>query len=616
MTGGADGGTARIPGFAAGCWGWIGFAIAAVAVRGVYWDETLEHAQVLTGAVPYPDGHPLKIYVQQAFSVQTWLSAALLWSSGSALLVCFVRNTLFLLASVLPAYLFAARMTGSAAWGHAAALFLLQGVLLDFSGSYPMAAWPALYSNGPIGGGMALLALYALAAGHWRLGGLLFGLTPAVHAGQFPVLLGAGAAAAGWALWRGAPAVPRAAWHWLAIGCAITGAALLLQRGLSAPLPGVGPYAAHDGAEAIWRHFTAAHDPHRRPPDGNGHLLLGGTIALALLLAATKRGAPANAPADRMLAWAGLYAGGIAVAVWGTRMLEIAAGGALPFLLTAWMPYRMINHLPPLFLAFALCAITRGKSHAPWAALALLGLAAIRPLLAPWLPPDLFQRYLSGGEFVPFALLGLAFTAAAPRNFTGGGIAALLAAAAAFHHRFGAVCMLAGIVLGTAAGRFRAVPPVRTLYAVLLIAAALLLWEQGRHREHLPKGEFEIATAALLAGQPAMLAAPPESHTLQMRTGLPVLIDAATPSLISYVPALGPAIDRMHRDLYGSGFGPDPPASPSWRAHWTAMDAAAWRALAARYGVTHVAAPAKLELPLPTLLESGGWRLHDARPAH
>jgi len=89
-------------------WGvlfWLLFCVVAVLIRGVRWDETFEHAQVITGQAPYPEGHPLRVYVRGAFSLQTYASAAALALGAGPALVCGARNVLFLLGTVLPVFL-------------------------------------------------------------------------------------------------------------------------------------------------------------------------------------------------------------------------------------------------------------------------------------------------------------------------------------------------------------------------------------------------------------------------------------------------------------------------------------------------------------------------------
>ena len=111
------------------------FAIIAVALRGVRWDETWEHAQILSGQVTYPEGHPLALYVHNAFSFPTHLSAWLLSLGAGPALLCGFRNVLFLLASMLPVYALTATLTRSIWAALLASLLMMQGILREFDGS-------------------------------------------------------------------------------------------------------------------------------------------------------------------------------------------------------------------------------------------------------------------------------------------------------------------------------------------------------------------------------------------------------------------------------------------------------------------------------------------------
>jgi len=144
--------------------------------------------------------------------------------------------------------------------------------------------------------------------------------------------------------------------------------------------------------------------------------------------------------------------------------------------------------------------------------------------------------------------------------------------------------------------------------AILCILAALsLLSNEWRWRQHLPTKPFDTNVAAFLRkrGEPdAMLLARPDEFIPQARTGHPVLVEVATPSLISYMPELGPAIQQTYTDLYGIRFDTrHDPSRPSWQTLWQQRSAADWTRLAHTYGFHYVIAPADIPLNLPPLLE-------------
>ena len=264
------------------------YVVLAVVLRGVRWDETYEHAQIIAGQVRYPPGHPLALYVHNAFSFQTFLSGLVLKLGGGAGVLCGMRNILFLAGSIAPVYLLAAGLSRSVLAGLMAAALALQGIMLEFDGSYPTAVWPVLYSNGHIGGAAALLGLCALVFGWWRTAFFLVGVLPCIHVGQWPPLAGVTLVYGLHAAWRarrgeadqlmGAGAAPYLGYTLLGLACTVLFWAVHRQGVL--PLPESGPFAARAGAEAVWRGYTALHDPHRAFPPGNGHVVLLGAILL------------------------------------------------------------------------------------------------------------------------------------------------------------------------------------------------------------------------------------------------------------------------------------------------------------------------------------------------
>lgn len=609
----------------AGLMACLAFAAAAVAARGAHWDETWEYAQILAGSVAYPDGHPLAVYVHNAFSVQTWFSGLMAsWGLGPWA-VCVFRNVLFVLASVLPVFLLASLLTRSVLAGALASLLLMQGILLEFDGSYPSMVWPALYSNGHIGGGAVLLALCALAAGWRRTAYFLGGLLPCVHVGQWPPLAGTLLLYLAWVGWNsrragsGASALPFAAWGLAGVACAAL--FWLVHRVDVQPLPQHGPYAAGGAVEAVWKGYTALHDPHRAFPPGNGHVLLAGTLLLCGF-GACRRDGGAFAIACR---WLTVYCGLIAAAVWGTMAAHAWFGPDIPFPLIAWMPYRLINQLPPVLLAVATAAILRRwPARGGYALAAAVMVTVLHPLWPRLIGEALHQRYLAGGEAVAFALFGLAFLALAPTRGGGRWIAAGVAlfsiAPLAWHHQFGAACAVAAMGVGYALHRIaRWRPEAETsrpwpLAVALAIGLAVMLSHQYHHRDPLPVSPGQAAVREALASEAdVLLAGPPDSILVQATTGKPVIAEAVTPSLISYVPALGPAIDTLYRDLYGYGFtfpAPGAPPPPHWTEVWRARDRAGWRELRARYGITHVIAPPDVPLDLPAVLAENGAVLY------
>lgn len=608
----------------------IALALLGVAVRGVRWDETYEHAQILTEQVVYPVGHPLAVYVHNAFSLQTALSGLMVHAGAGPLVLCGFRNVLFLLASILPVYLLGALLCRSAVLGLFGALFMLQGILLEFDGSYPSMVWPELYSNGHVGGGAVLLGLVALVADHRRTACFLAGLLPCIHVGQWPPLAGTVAVflVYRWVIRdredgnsaQPTPAGLGACLGFGALGLAGTLAFWFVHAQFLVTLPDSGPFAAAGDPGPVWQGYTALHDPHRRFPPGNGHVMLLGTLFLCGLSAFFGPGATLR----RVCGWLTVYVGGLAVAVWGTMLIHAWRGVEVPFLLIAWMPYRLINQVPALLLPLMLGVIAlRWPRRGPWLLMAAVLVGLLQPLWPHLLGTALHQRYLAGGEAVAFGMYGVAVFAVAPvrgRATYAVVLAVLLGIVAlAMYHHFGAACMVAGILLayrldripGAMADRRPRAWPVAALLAAGFVG---VLAHQFAYRQSLPVSPFEAQVRKALDGETgSLLLAPPDSILLQATTQVPVLAEAATPSLISYVPAIGPAIDALYRDIYGSGFQIPPPGAPvpvPWASQWPLRSRAAWADLARRYGFSHVMFPVSQPLDLPQILAGDDYALY------
>jgi hypothetical protein len=596
---------------------WLALAMIMVTARGLRWDESYEHAQIIAGEVHYPAGHPHAVYARNAFTVQSTVSALQLKLGAGPWGVEFLRNVVFLWATVLPPCLLAIALTRRRWPGHVAALLTLGGVFLAFDGSYPLMVWPETYSNGHIGGGWALVALALLIGGQVRAGALLFGLLPAVHVGQWPVLLGWMGCAGAWLAYQRAWTPLRQGVGWAAVGLAITGAyAAFHLFVLRAPMEG----AITEEARELWAAFTRHHDIHRRPPGVNGQIMIVGTLALCAIAALHP-----PRPAMRMpVLGITLYAVGVAAAVWSAQGLTAAFGENVPFLVQAWMPYRMVNHLPACFAALVV-AMLLGRGAVPWPVIALAGytiMFALMPFALRAAEGSVVARmlgaYFGEGEAVVFFLFGAAVTVAAPAPaIIRWGVVLVCVASLALFHQFGASIVLLGAVAGELGKGLRAFEWRRPAMQAAIFAAVLivLVGHQARYRVSLPVPPFQARVAQLLQDQPGvLLVTGPFPFLWQAQTGVATFTDATTHSLVSYLPALAPRIEAMYNGVYGISL--REPAFADYRETWSARNTTTWHELAAQWQFTHVAAPATVSIALPILIEEDGWRLYDAALRH
>ena len=344
-----------------GCLFWAAMSVLIVFVRGVRWDETYEHALAITRIAPYPEGHPFFIYTRNIFSLQSYLSAGLLWLTNSALVVCAFRDVLLMLCVTLPLFLFTFTLTKRALWGHVAVILALCGVYGIFASHYGMGTWTGFFSVGGIGAGYALLTFTAFLAGWTRTAWFLLTFLAAVHMGQLPPLL----LFAGVQLIRCDVEHRKEQWHvairWGGAGFALSALFFLIQRPFIVPLPVDGAYYAEGDTREIWINYSMREDVHRfieyLHPFSHSVLLIAIALAVGLsVLLCEKPATRMRSPAASIV----LYALCVAALSVGIRMIHAVMGDRMPFLLIGWMPYRIPNHLAPILLGLCLAIVAEG----------------------------------------------------------------------------------------------------------------------------------------------------------------------------------------------------------------------------------------------------------------
>jgi len=603
---------------------WAAFCCMAVLLRGVRWDENYEFAQVVLRQVVHPPGHPHVVYVTNAYSVQVYLSAALLWLTHNAWLVCAVRNLLFVLGTVLPVYLLAALLARRAIWGHVAACLVLFAVHAEFDSTYPQFIWPGMFSNGHIGMAYALVTVYFLILGRLRTAFLLLGLMPCIHLGHLPpVCLLAGLIALDhWRRDRTAEVLRALVPLTAGILCCV--AFWLVQRSFVEPLAASGAYAAATDPMPVWRAIVARHDVHRAIPTGNCHVALVSLLLVAAVMAWRERGTRGG---FRPWCWVLAYTIGLAAVVWGTMAVHAAMGAATPPILLRWMPYRLLNHVPLLLIA-SLCGVLAGngeKGARPQAyvlAAALLW-CLIHPLLEPLVGASVHARYVVPSAGLLFALLGAAWGASFGSREVRRVLTALVPAAAgiALFHQFGAACFAGGFLATVLVNRCvleRAAWPAWAAAVLCFTAALVVLRQEAAGRVTLPVSPFDSDVSAYFAEQDegtVMLVGPPHQLLLQAKTGQAVMSDMALSYLPSYLPAIAPVVDQVFRDVYGVYLGPVPEAAAEtaalgWQEHWRRRGRERWCKLAAAYAFQFVVAPDDVPLDLPPAVRGDGATLY------
>ncbi len=466
-----------------------------------------------------------------------------------------------------------------------------------------------------------LLALWALAAGRYRLCGLLAGFAPAVHLGQFPPLLGVLLLFGFLQLRKGSEQPLRQLLCWMLPGLLISVGLWFFVQHIAVGPPIEGPYASAIDPQAVWTGYMKHHASHRRVPFATGHIALAAMVLFGFGLIRSARSA-ANQPSVNAHAWtwSATYGFITATTVWAIMAIHLSFAEDIPFVLIAWMPYRLMNHATLLLIPILVSILATSRSPIVPTAFYILAVVCVctRPLLGSVLHSALFERYLASGAWFYFLLMGAAASALwaqlrANEKSGGAWLSAVLIAliALAPQHQFGAFCGASGFLLerllSKAPRRFKPRPAAAS--ALCVLAVAVMLLQQGINREHLPISEFEREVRQYLHERDqddAMILVRHHQEGLQARLHHPVMTDMASMNLIPYNVALGPSSYKVYRDFYGINFAPapgEPAIERPWHEVWPAMQREDWVRLGAEYDLCYVLAPAFMELELPRVIE-------------
>lgn len=370
-TGGDDLAIGRL--LACGAIVWGAYSVAQILINGVVLDEVIMPAQIISGAVQYPAGHPHQVYFPKAYNLFHYLAAGIWAIEPAPLAISAARNFFFLFVSAFTPFAIAVLLTGRPLWGHCAAAITVSGIALRFGGVYPMWVFPDGSSNGHIGFHTAMLIVVLLLARFWRTGGLLLGLLPSIH-----------------------PVMPLAIWPWsvvylfvsrewlgrketlrllcfMGLGLAVCAALALIIFIRADNAVAIEPYNAQADGELIHRQFTLMTDVHRRLAPLWWFAYSVGPIALlmigALLLWTPKRSEAQEVPEDatsarlskRAISWFLALSGIASLYVYGAWIFQNWVG-ALPPRIEMSMPYRFSNLTTLLLAPFTVVAIAYARS--------------------------------------------------------------------------------------------------------------------------------------------------------------------------------------------------------------------------------------------------------------
>ncbi len=630
------------------------YATAFVAWSGVVVDEVVRAAQVISGDVRYPAGHPDGIYYPGAFSLSNYAAAAIWFFVPSAYALSALRNVAWVWGSVFVPFAVGSVLTRSASWATLAAVLSVCEVAVNFEGAYPMRVWPLSTSHGAFGADAAIVTLVLWVVRSWTFAGFLLGLLPSLHAAMtLPVWPWAIAMAL---LKRGPQG--RVEWRRFARGvgggmalCSVV-LVLSLRRELPAPAE---PYVVSGNGDHIRAEFVDHYDGHRRAFDIVSRAYLLGPVALGLAgglaLWGQRRGRGLTAQDRRAWAavlslvavsWAEVYASRVTHAMWDR----------LPLVLDVLMPYRLSNLsallLPSCLLgsvAVALRSLSpRLSRRALW--VGLLVLMTATAWLAAATVVGRWNEWERVALHAPFVLVGLLIGIRAQAREDGAsprlppvvatGVVALLALVPAWRHSVVIAMVVALVTFLTVRGRCCRRTPVinrarwmhalAALSCVCLLGAGLARGKNWSARQNALL-RFDSDARALSAwlrknAEPREMVLEPLEPVLeiQARTGQPVLFDRETLQTMTYLPRLAGTVGAMVRDLYGIDFSrPDELGGlragrpETWVDNWGRRSREQWLDLARLYGFRLVVSPKDLPLSLPVALPGPAWTLYEIR---
>lgn len=596
---------------------WFIFSMLAVMIRGIRWDGLVEHAQIISGQITYPQGHPMDIYARNGFSLLTFLAAAITNLFPNPAILCGISNTCYIAASVLPVFLLTSLITSKTLWGHVAAVLMLGGILLEFDGSYPFTVWSSSATTGHIGSAYILLIVFLLMADKWRWAFFLIGLAPAIHIGQVPPVLTLTGIMVLWTwLYDDRKKILNAI-PWGLCGLALCVLFLICFKTFNVSPEPSGAFVSSEPAHPIWVAYTSNWDDHRSFPSGNAHIAMAATLFLAAAAMLTQR--------DRNLSriWLFLFVLILASIVYIVMTAHYFLGPKIPFLLIGWMPYRLMNLGLPILLTLIIFFLSETTQEDPgnskcknvtygtWIIIGALSFLLIKPLIKIIIGKELYWNYFAMGDLVLFIMLGAAcaFATLQLRHrpvFRRCWMICLVPAfiAMVFYHQFGTFCSIFGCI--TAFIIIKVPLPklkfslIGCLSGIVLIA---LLFNQYNHRKFLPRSDFDIQITQHIQNsenKDALLIGKPNECLRQARTGYPLLVEQNTMCYMGYMPSLAPSIQKIYQDIYGIRIDSTKPGDQLiWEKLWVSRTTDEWKLLAQTYGFDYVITPHSIELKLP-----------------
>lgn len=646
---------------------WAIYSILQVAWNGIIIDESVIAAQVITGAVKYPPGHPHGMYYQGIYSLIHYLAAVVWWLKPSPLIISAIQNSVYLFLSTMAAYAMTLVLTRRAFWGYVATVIVLFESYRRFQGVYPLSVFPQIYSNGHLGLQIGVLIAALLLNRMWKISGLLLGLFPSLHA-IHALLLWFWSAIY---LWFERSIYNRSLIKnmliFFTIGLIISGGLALIIVLMAPDSAAVFPYNGEGNGALIREQFILRTDAHRRALPLFSFAYMVNPAAFFCLGAVVwyrskyQHNEKNNPDLPGMVAWIMFLGAIVWVYIYGTSILS-KSGVALPDLVIISMPGRFSNLTAVLLVPITIAGMsaTLKSIQRP---MNLIGLGFLGVLIlgtAIFSASEVFTyeemiRYEVSRNFL-FLIWGIFFGFEFFAGFRDsihrvvtilaftiiGGMLSLFLDTTYVALYFvlltfatWATLQLSRILAKTLNAREYIVKIIEILLVIgLSLSAAVALPDRDRFRLEPGYIRWDMLSdydqklkewLKVNASRDELILAyigPLPRTEAQAKLTQPVLLELKTLWIMSYKPDMSAVIGMMVRDLYGVDYSKPEKLkalfksekvsvwSPVWKKIWKDRTRNEWLALGKRYNFRLVISLTSVPLNLPAKLKGPRWTLY------
>lgn len=627
-------------------------AIINTVVHGFVLDEAAVPAQIISGQVEYPDGHPQRVFYRGVYTVQNYSAAWFLQAWPSVEALSAVRNVGLVFLSLFAPFAVTVILTGSPLWACVATVLVMTEAIVRVGGVYPIWVYPHFYGHGHFGLQVSIIGAVLLVGGYHRFASLIIGLIPSLHAAM-AVVTWPWAAVYAWCSRRTRTSRQMiGAIVAVGVGIAACGGLAIYIRQFTANDHIVPPYNAVGSADVIYSQFSKYNDGHRKllpfwTLPYFGALVIYLCIG-CLLLSRPRQISAANASIRRWMFLFGL----------GAWVLVLVAGawhyvaGSLPYRLNQLMPYRFCNLPNTLLIPMTVTVIADAHRRLQGSARVAVSLLVGAMLVGATICIPIHRAHTCT-HLLPIAwgmmLVAVGFADASEgRGWFANRIITLTVLAVltilAFMDETSAVWSfsVSGAVSAAilslaqsnrslaflAGARWSVFARTGLIVSCFLAASSSVAFSKVRDRSdpwHKTTADDRlIATWLKDHAQPNEMILPPLAPRieLQPKTGHPVVMELETLWFMAYDRSICPTVGMMSRELYGIDYS-DPAQIESLltdgklvlkditRATWSKRTLPQWRELMDKYGFRLVVAPVDLALPLTRVLTGQNWALYE-----